>query len=472
MTVSLRTRLLSWFGLVLFVLIFAVTFLAHEIVVWNMEEAIDDTLQKRVHMIAAIVSSDITTDEASYAQVISDLTKQELPFVPLLLRVTSPKGKTIVEFGEVPVSVVDNLNRQLQLVDSGSKRLDTIMSGNGTPLRVYTVSVNDPRTGEVLALVQDAESLEQLEQTKRQLWYTGAIAALCGTLLALVIGLVLMQRWFSPLRAIIRAIDEFDYSHLKSRLEQEARPAELEQLAKSLMAMWRRLDTALSERQESLARVSHDLRTPLTALQGHLEVLLLQPSLSKEVKDSLEQILRETRRLARLVKNLLLNVQLEAKPAIATEEVNLGDLIDEVVADVWTLAGGLEFQVVAPRDLTVFGDHDLLKQMLLNIVDNAIKFTPKGGQIKLTVASEGDWVVLDVSDTGQGIPSQDLPHVTQAFYRSKISKKAGAVGAGLGLSIVKQIVELHGGELGIQSQEGAGTSVKVRLPTKLAVVLS
>jgi len=471
MTLSLRARLLLWLGLAILVLIFVVTFLTQEVMVWNIERSIDDTLRKRAHMVAAIVSSDITTDEASYAQVISDLTKQELPFVPLLLRVVSPGGRVIMEFGEVAAPIAENLNYQLQSLDVSGGCFDTVKPKGVTPLRVCTISVPDPRTGKVLAFVQDVESLEQVARAKRHLWQNGIITGLGGSLLAIALGLVLFQRGFRPLRTILQTIDEVDYYHLKTSLKEETRPAELEQLAKSLIAMWQRLDTAVSQRQKSLGSVSHDLRTPLTTLQGHLEVLLLQPSVSAEVRDSLEQMLRETRRLVRLVKNLLLNVQLESKPALVTRDVSLRELLDEVVGDMWTLAEGLQFNVVAPHDVTVYGDCDLLKQMLLNIVDNAIKFTPKGGKVELTLTSEEDWAVLEVSDTGRGIPADDLPHVTEEFYRSRTSRRSMVEGAGLGVSIAKRVAELHDGRLEIRSQEKVGTSVRVRLPKKALIVL-
>jgi signal transduction histidine kinase len=445
---------------------FSTTFAAEQVTVWNIESSIDDALQKRANMVAAVISSDITTDEASYVQVMTELAKQEFPFVPLLLRLISPSGKTIIEFGKVTDPIVWNLDYQLRFPDVIQGRFDNIILEGIEPLRVYTISVSDPRTRQTLALVQAVEALGQVGQTKNRLWRNGIIVGLAGGLLAIAAGLFLLRRGFRPLRTILQTIDEVDYNHLKTRLQKEARPVELEQLAKSLMAMWQRLDMAVSAKQQVIGSASHDLRTPLTALQGQLEVLLLQPSLSAEVRDSLERMLRETGRLVRMVKNLLLNVQLESSPALVAEEVNLKELLDEVVGDIWVLTKGLEFNVVATGDVMVYGDRDLLKQMVLNIVDNAIKFTPKGGQVELTLTSENGWAVLGVSDTGRGIPSEELPHVMEAFYKADISRKSAGEGARLGLAIVKQITDLHGGQIDIQSQERVGTSVKVRLPIR------
>lgn len=471
MNLSLRSQLLLWLALAALITAFAGTFVAQEITIWNMESTIDDVLQKRTHMVAAIISSDITTDEASYGEIVSELATQELPFVPLLLRIVSPGKKIIAEFGEVAAPIADSLDYQLQLPGVGEGRLETIKPRNVEPLRVYSIAVLHPQTREVLAFIQAAESLEQVEGVKHQILKNGIILGLGGSLLAVGLGLVLIRRGFRPLRAILKSIDQTDYYNLKANLKKETRPSELEELTRSLTAMWQRLDTTIREKELALGGISHDLKTPLTVLQGQLEVMLLQPSLSAELKDSLNRMLLETRRLIRLVRNLLLNVQLEARPNLVTKELSLRELVDEVVGDIWALAEGLEFDVSAPRDITVYGDRDLLKQVLLNILDNAIKFTPGSGRISLTLTGDNGWGVLKITDTGQGISADDLPHITRPFYRGGGHRKPGVEGAGLGLSIVKQVIELHGGRLDIRSEKNAGTSVEVRLPRKALIVL-
>jgi two-component system phosphate regulon sensor histidine kinase PhoR len=165
-----------------------------------------------------------------------------------------------------------------------------------------------------------------------------------------------------------------------------------------------------------------------------------------------------------MVKNLLLTTQLEANPILAKDEVNLKELLDEIIGDVWVLAKRIKFDVKAPADVKVTGDRDLLKQMLLNIVDNAIKFTPTNGTIRLILSKDNGWAVLEITDTGRGIPKEQLPHVMEAFYKADTSRRASNEGARLGLAIVKQIAELHGCNVEIESHEGIGTSVKVSLP--------
>ncbi len=142
-------------------------------------------------------------------------------------------------------------------------------------MRSYTIAVPDPRTHSTLAYVQIIESLSQVEETKQGLWRNGIIIGLVGSFLAITIGQILIRRGFKPLYAIVEAIDKADYNHLKSGMKEDVNSVELQQLAKSLSAMWLRLDMAVSEKRKVIGNMSHDLRTPLTALQGQLEVLLV-----------------------------------------------------------------------------------------------------------------------------------------------------------------------------------------------------
>lgn len=464
MRLSLRNQLSLWVGAATLIIVFSTIFITEKITVWNLENSLDGNIQKRAYMVASLISSDITTDEASYARLFNDLASQELSFVSSQFRVISPSGKPIVEFGKIANSVIQQLDYLLQTPDINIGHFNTLYMSGTDPLRAYTISVPDPRTRATLAHVQIIESLSQIEEVKRGLWRNGIIIGLIGGLIAVTVGLILIRRGFKPLHTIIEAIDKADYSHLQDRMADEFNSEELQQLGKSLSAMWMRLDMAVNEKRKAVGNMSHDLRTPLTALQGQLEVLLEQPSLAPESRESVSRMLNETRRLTRMVKNMLLNVQLETKPALTIEAVNLREIVDQVVGDMWKLTEGLTFNIDANKDVVVPAGRDLLVQMLMNIVDNAIKFTPKGGKIDIKLRSEGNWAVLKVTDTGRGIPNEQLPHVTEAFYRVSLSRKPAGEGARLGLAIVKQIIELHNGDMEILSREGLGTSVIIRLP--------
>ena len=467
MKLSIRSQLLIWFGLTVFAVAVITTVVAQQITIWSLEKSLDDALQKRANMVAALIASDFTTDEENYRLVLTDLAQQKFSFVPLLLRVTNPNGNVIVQFGDVSDPVKQSLNGLLNAANDQQGQFNDVQIEGIEPLRAYTVSVFHPRTQVALATVQVAETLGQLGQVREQMWKGGLLIAVLASVLTIIVSLLISRRGFSSMDSILRAIEAVDYSHLKADLTRESQPAELEQLSNSLSAMCQRLDVAISERQQALGSISHDLRTPLTALQGQIEVLLLEPQLNAGIRDSLERMLNETLRLTRMVKNILLTTQLESSQYMVNEEVNLRELVEEVIGNMWVLRGGKEFKIITLSNAHIKGDRDLLKQMIMNIVDNAIKFTPAGGKLEFNLTHDNGWSVLSISDTGRGIPAEQLPHVTEAFYKSNSPRRIEGEGARLGLSIVNRIAVLHGGQVTIESKEALGTKVTVRFPDNL-----
>ncbi|PYO57083.1 MAG: PAS domain-containing sensor histidine kinase, partial [Candidatus Rokuibacteriota bacterium] len=223
-------------------------------------------------------------------------------------------------------------------------------------------------------------------------------------------------------------------------------------------------------RTEFVANVSHELRTPLTAIHGYVETLLGGALEEPEnARRFLEIVHRQTERLGRLIDDLtdLSNIEL-GKVSLRLAPTRLDEVLDSVLAVVLprAQAGGVTVGVELPPGLpSVRADHDRLAQILINLVDNAVKYTPGGGAVTIR-ASETEQGTVDVSvaDTGVGIPSSDLPRITERFYRVDKARSRELGGTGLGLAIVKHLVLAHGGELGIQSEPGRGTTVRFTLP--------
>jgi two-component system phosphate regulon sensor histidine kinase PhoR len=221
-------------------------------------------------------------------------------------------------------------------------------------------------------------------------------------------------------------------------------------------------------RTEFIANVSHELRTPLTAIQGYLETLLGGALEEREhARRFVEIAFRHTERLGRLLSDLtdLSNIEL-GKVSLRLAPTPLGPLVDSVVELVAAKArdGGVTLRAEVSDGLGVRADHDRLLQILINLVDNAVKYTPAGGVVTVQARRTGDGrVTLSVSDTGIGIPRADLPRITERFYRVDKARSRELGGTGLGLAIVKHLVLAHGGDLAIESEEGRGTTVRVLL---------
>jgi len=227
-------------------------------------------------------------------------------------------------------------------------------------------------------------------------------------------------------------------------------------------------------RTEFVANVSHELRTPLTAIQGYLETLLGGALDERQhARRFLEIAFRHTERLGRLLNDLtdLSNIEL-GKVALRQGPVHVGEVVESVLDIIRPRADGGRVGLIAdvqPADLTVHADHDRLAQILINLVDNAVKYTPENGWVTVAARPLGDGrAELRVRDTGVGIPRADLPRITERFYRVDKARSRELGGTGLGLAIVKHLVLAHGGELAIESEVEQGTTVRVTLPMTAA----
>jgi signal transduction histidine kinase len=465
MRISLHGRLALWYLLTVPALVFGLVFIAQQVMVVSLRGELDNRLEDRAELTANALSSIFSDNPASYNSAIERFTEEQLPAIPLLLRVSDTRGRILATFGDIPDPVAPYLNIPLASANLNEGQFHTIRVRGEETLRVYTVALETPLAAEPLVLIQTGDSLSHITAAEDQLWRYGTGVGIGGAILILAVGFFILQRGFRPLDRILARVQEIGHGSLHAGLPEESRPPELQQLANSLNTMWQRLHEAFKAREALFASVSHDLRTPLTAIQGQIDVLLMkQLSPDPEVKGSLTRIAREVRRLVRMTDDLLLNAQLESNPELTRRATNLRELLEEIVADVWTMSENLELDLPASADILVSGDYELLKQMVLNIVDNAIKYTPKAGKIKLSLGQADGWAVLEVSDSGRGIPAHDLPHVMEPFYRSELSRRSATRGTGLGLAIVKRVVELYDGRVEIQSQVGIGTTVKVHLP--------
>jgi signal transduction histidine kinase len=242
---------------------------------------------------------------------------------------------------------------------------------------------------------------------------------------------------------------------------------ELQRLSLALNRMIERLDGAFQHSRRFVADASHELRTPLTVLQGELESLVQQPQFTADWRDRVGSALEEVDRLAHIVEGLFAISRLDAGEA-AAEWVPL-DLtqLTAATADQMSLLAedkGINVACDAGPSVWVKGDRARLKQLVVNLLDNAIKYTAQGGAIALTVETQNSKAVLEVSDNGIGIPPEALPRVFERFFRVDEARSREQGGAGLGLCIVKSICTAHNGHVDVSSSPGAGSRFRVELP--------
>jgi signal transduction histidine kinase len=232
--------------------------------------------------------------------------------------------------------------------------------------------------------------------------------------------------------------------------------------------MINRLEQAFQRERRFAADASHELRTPLAVLRGDIEVALRRERSPEEYERVLKSSLEEIARLTKLTDDLLTLARSDADQSVLdVEEVRLDLLAGDARAYILPLAdsAGITLRYDAPDSpVVVEGDQKRLKQLLVNLLDNAIKYTPAGGSARLALAKDDSVAVIEVSDTGRGIPAGALPHVFERFYRQTDPRDTRVTGFGLGLAISKWIADAHGGSIDVESREGQGSRFTVRLP--------
>ena len=253
-----------------------------------------------------------------------------------------------------------------------------------------------------------------------------------------------------------------------ARIPAEDLPDDARAAAESLN---RRLDALASsekEQQQFIADVSHELRTPLTVLRGSLEVALEEDRSAEEYREAIGSALLEVRHLTRISQNLLFLTRGESgRVTLSFANLDLGRFASDTVRDLAPAAADrqMELEASTPKvPVYVFADSGRMQQVLHNLIENALQYSDAGGRIQVRVAAAPGEALLSVSDTGVGIPADDLPYVFERFFRSKRSRRANPGGSGLGLSIVRWIVEAHKGRVTAESAPGRGSTFTVRLP--------
>ncbi len=271
----------------------------------------------------------------------------------------------------------------------------------------------------------------------------------------------------SPLTALLRRLAETE-THPLRRIPSADLPEDARAIAEKLNARLDALAASEKEQQQFIADVSHELRTPLTVLRGSLEVALEEERSADDYREAIGGALLEVRHLTRISQNLLFLTRGESgRVTLSFANLDLGRFVTETVRDLVPAAGerGLELTASAPElPVFVFADAGRLQQVLHNLIENALQYTEAGGAIQTRVAAAPGEALLAVSDTGAGIPEADLPYVFERFFRSSRSRRSNPGGSGLGLSIVRWIVEAHKGRVTVESAVGRGTTFTVHLP--------
>lgn len=359
-----------------------------------------------------------------------------------------------------PYGRISSLVRSTHPLPPGPGAFGLTRESGGVRWRVYAMSL--PGSTDFVAM---AMPLTRLDTSIRAFGRLMLAMALVGSASAFLVGWIVAGRATHPIAVLTETAGGIARSReFSRRVPVDPSQDELGRLSNTVNEMLSSLEQAYATQQRFIADASHELRAPLTLIQANLELARRPGIKPADQATAIGEAHMEASRLARLVGDLLALARADAGMPIRRERVELDALVMEVLGETRRVARDHRLAVDQLELSSVSGDPDRLRQLLVILLDNALKYTPPGGRIALRLGREGETAVIVVSDTGVGIPSEHLPHVFERFYRADPGRSRDPGGTGLGLSIARWIVAQHGGSIELISRPGEGTEAEVRLP--------
>jgi heavy metal sensor kinase len=458
---SIRAKLTLWYLSLAALVLVAFAVAIYLYLSRGLLNVIDTSLRNNAERIAQVVGHPSATEELSQPGV--------LILAPQFVSVVDRNGKVTdqipdAEGHEVPVtqSALERTARDWK------PEYDEVSLSPTEHARIITWPARD-EDGETFFVVV-GQSLGDVKRAQNQLLLLLAIANPLALLLAGLGGLWLANKALSPVDRLTRAAERIGRGNLSERVEEPRSQDEIGRLAATFNQMINRLEQAFERERRFAADASHELRTPLAVLRGDIEVTLRRERTPEEYQRVLRSSLEEIARLTKLTDDLLTLARSDTDDSVLEiEDVRLDLLAADAHSYLLPLAesGGVALSYEPPRSpVVVEGDQKRLKQLLVNLMDNAIKYTPSGGSARLALAQSDSAAVIEVSDTGRGIPDSALPHIFERFYRQTDPRDSRVTGFGLGLAISKWIADAHGGSIEVNSREGQGSRFTVKLPIR------
>ncbi len=459
-TRSLRFRLVTWYALWLAVILLVAGTLLYFGLRHYLEANLADTQRHRAERIALLATRVAAEPHGDLAAEITTAFAPEAS--GRFVRVARPDGAVLYQSGSPldrsfdPAQISPPPGRR----DSRQERL-----ADGTEMTIVTIPADAHQPPRFF--VEAGESLAPALNELRRLLVILAVGFVVVAAVALGGGAFLVERALRPVGEIARSAEGITSRNLSERLPVTPTGDEFENLTRTLNGMIIRLEDAFQHNRRFLADASHELRTPLTILRTELEVMIGREGIDPDLRETLGNLREEVERLVRIVETLFALSRFETGDAHSEHlRFDLAELAAATAEQLCLLAEDKDQTISCetPAPVWVEGDRARLKQVIVNLLDNAIKYTRAGGAVKLTVVARDGEAICEVADNGIGIPATALPHLFDRFYRVDTARSRDAGGAGIGLSIVKVICAAHDGRVEVESEEGRGSRFRVHLP--------
>jgi len=461
---NIRFKLTLWYIVILGIILSSFSTFLY----FTLSRSLNKGIDVKIKSIAEVIGSSSTNPYSQYSfSNIDRVLEESFGWKPVtkFIQVLDESGRigrksdNLQRF-QLPVSI-----RALKNASQGKATFETIKAMGEYPLRMVTVPVI--RRRHIINIVQVATSLEGVEEALNTLLLILWITVPSALVVASLGGLFLANKALNPVDEITRTARMITSKSLDQRIKLKKANDEIGRLAETFNDMISRLGRSFKQIRQFSADASHELRTPLTILKGEIEVGLRKRRRLEEYRKILNSNLEEVDHMTQIVDDLLFLSKADmGEVHLQKQPVNLTQLVSEVHAQAKTITIAKDIRVCVSTDseVVVMGDRLRLRELLLNLVDNGVKYTPEGGEMTISLERDDGRIKLRVMDNGIGIAPDDQAHIFDRFFRVDKARSREAGGSGLGLSICKWIVEAHGGEISVESDLGKGSAFTVTLP--------
>ncbi len=461
---SLRFKLSWTHGLVISLVILLIGFVRYKTVSYRSMRGFDEELRSDAEFMAAHFS--LHSNGSWSFEALTPGDKLSLEELRPNVVVTDPDGNVLrpeLHSHYIQGFLADGILSTAMRTRSG---FSNASAADGTPYRFVSLPIPSPEYGREIT-IHLGRSMDSLRGVLNEYFYIYLFSVPIILTIAVPVGWFLAGRALKPFDEVALTAEQITSKNLGTQIVTKHGEEEIRRMVQAFNSMVMRLNDSFQQMRKFNADAAHELRTPLSILQGENEVALRSPGLPEEIHSVLASNLEELQRLTRIVNDMLILAEADAgSQVLVMKPCRLRPMLEDLVEQMRVLAldRGIEISLAKSPEVVIDADALWFRRAILNLLDNAIKYSRDGGRVAVRAELSGGRVYLTIRDEGIGIEPKDLPHIFDRFYRADPARSRSSGGAGLGLALVKWIVESHGGQVGVESEPDRGTAFVVSLP--------
>jgi heavy metal sensor kinase len=464
---TLRFKLIWIHGLLIALAIVCIGLVRYEISSYRSEQSFDRALLND----AKVFASHLQIGDRSFtvsAQNVSAANASALQELEHFFILTNLEGRVFREDLHNKYLRIMFRRGELNEILQQHSGFGKVSAANGSDYRFVSLPFDSKAFGEA-TVVHIGRSMEPLKGVAREYLNFSIYSVPLIIAISALVGWLLAGRALKPFEEITRTAEKITHENLNTQIVTEHKEEEIQRLVQSFNSMVQRLNESFQQMRKFNADVAHELRTPLAIIQGETEVALRTPNLPDEIYSVLSSNLEELDRLTRIVNDMLTLSEAEAGSQVLVKEpVNVGGLLEDLVDQMRLLAmdRSIQIDVHGFPELYISADKLWIRRAVINLLDNAIKYSKPGGRIEVSASLDNSRIHMQIKDHGIGISQHDLPHIFDRLYRADPARTRVNGGAGLGLALVRWIIEAHSGTIHVTSHPDLGTTFDISLPAR------